>query len=412
MKHLLVIGYVWPEPNSSAAGSRMMQLLHFFMKGGYQITFATGATRSLYAEKLEDLGITTAKIKVNDASFDDLLREIQPEIVLFDRFMMEEQFGWRVSEVCPEALKILDTEDLHFLRKVREISFKKGIAEQDLLFTSEATKREIASIYRCDLSLIISEAEMELLKNQFKVDPQLLLYLPFLLEEISGEESRGLPRFQERQHFISIGNFYHEPNWNAVLTLKEQVWPLIRKKLPNAEVHVYGAYASEKVFNLHNPHTGFLVKGRAENAEKLMQSARVCLAPIQFGAGLKGKFLQAMQCGTPGVTTTIGAEGISGKIEWPGAIENDPAAFADAAVNLYENEDAWKKAQSNGFNIINTRFSKSIFEKVFYNRIFELSGKIVEHRKSNFIGAMLQHHQHKSTYFMSKYIELKNKGKE
>ena len=408
MKHLVVIGYVWPEPNSSAAGSRMMQLLHFFLKTGYQITFATGAARSPFAEKLENLGIATAKIQVNDASFDDFLKEIQPKVVLFDRFMMEEQFGWRVSEVCPNALKILDTEDLHFLRKVRETSFKKGIPKEELLFTTEAAKREIASIYRCDLSLIISEAEMELLKDRFNIDDHLLLYLPFLLEEISEENSGALPAFQERQHFISIGNFYHEPNWNAVLTLKEQIWPLIRKKLPNAEVHVYGAYPSEKVFNLNNPKTGFLVKGRAENAENVMQSARVLLAPIQFGAGLKGKFLQAMQCGTSSVTTDIGAEGIAGKMEWPGAIVNDPAAFAEASINLHENESDWKKSQRNGFNIINTRFSKSEFETVFSNRISELSGNIFTHRKRNFIGGMLQHHQHKSTYFMSKYIELKN----
>jgi glycosyltransferase involved in cell wall biosynthesis len=390
----------------------MMQLLHFFLKTGYQITFATGATRSPFAEKLEDLGIKTAKIQVNDASFDGFLKEIQPEIVLFDRFMMEEQFGWRVSEVCPTALKILDTEDLHFLRKVRETSFKKGIPEEELLFTSEVAKREIASIYRCDLTLIISETEMELLKNQFNIDEHVLLYLPFLLDKISEEDSGVVPTFWERQHFISIGNFYHEPNWNAVLTLKEQIWPLIRKKLPDAEVHVYGAYPSEKVYNLNNPKSGFLVKGRAENAEKVMLSARVLVAPIQFGAGLKGKFLQAMQCGTSSVTTAIGAEGIAGKLEWPGAIENDPEAYAEAAANLHENADDWKKNQSNGFNIINTRFSKAVFEKVFYDRISELSGNIVAHRKRNFIGAMLQHHQHKSTYFMSKYIELKNRGKD
>lgn len=411
MKQLLVIGYVWPEPNSSAAGTRMMQLLHFFLNRRYEITFATGASRTPFAEDLEKLGIKTEKIQVNDAAFNELLKRLQPQIVLFDRFMMEEQFGWRVSEICPHSLKILDTEDLHFLRKAREMSFKKGLSAGDLLFSSEAAKREVASIYRCDLSLIISSAEMDLLIEEFKINEDLLMYLPFLLDKVSEEETTKLPKFRERNHFISIGNFYHEPNWNAVLTLKEKIWPLIRKKMPEAEIHIYGAYPSKKVFNLHHPATGFLVKGRADNAQKVMQSARVCLAPIRFGAGLKGKFLQAMQCGTPSVTTGVGAEGIAGELAWNGFIENEPKAFAHAAVHLYQDENIWNTAQCRGFKIVNTRFLKTAFEASFSKRLSELRENLGEHRRKNFIGAMLQHHQHKSTYFMSKYIELKNKGR-
>ncbi len=409
MKKLVVIGYVWPEPGSSAAGSRMMQLLNIFQKSGFEITFATGAARTPFAEDLEEKGIKTAKIAVNDAAFDDLIAKIQPQIVLFDRFMMEEQFGWRVSEVCPGALKILDTEDLHFLRKAREMAFKKGISEEDFMLESDLAKREIAAIYRCDLSLIISEAEMQLLKNQFNVPPRLLHYLPFMFKEIPEEHAASLPTFSNRRNFISIGNFLHEPNWNAVLTLKEKIWPLIRKQLPQAEMHVYGAYPSKKVFNLHNPAEGFLVKGRAENSEEVMTAARVCLAPIKFGAGLKGKFIEAMRCGTPAVTTSIGAEGIPGELPWNGAIEDDNEAFANAAADLYQKENAWKQAQENGFRIINTRFSKRAFEAAFLEEIEDVQSNLEKLRKQNFTGAMLQHHLYKSSYYMSKYIELKNK---
>ena len=412
MKKLLVIGYVWPEPNSSAAGSRMMQLLEFFQKRQFEITFASGASQTPFAEDLGKEGIETAKIAVNDAAFDEFLADLQPEIVLFDRFMMEEQFGWRVSEVCPDAIKILDTEDLHFLRKAREMAFKKGIFEEDFLLESEMAKREIASIYRCDLSLIISEVEIQMLKKVFRVNEELLYYLPFLLSEISEENFKAFPEFSRRKNFISIGNFLHEPNWHVVLTLKEEIWPLIRKKLSDAEVHIYGAYPSEKVFNLHNPATGFLVKGRAENSEIVMKSARVCLAPIKFGAGLKGKFIEAMRCGTPSVTTTTGAEGIPGDLSWNGIIADNNKDFANAAVELYTNEELWKEAQKRGIEIINSRFSKKAFEEAFWTQLLQLKKDLQTHRKRNFTGAMLQHHQHKSTYFMSKYIELKNKGKD
>ena len=127
MPNLLVIGCVWPEPNSSAAGSRMLQLLDFFLSENYEITFVTTAARSEFAVDLEEMNIASEVIQMNHPSFDDLLKRIQPNLVLFDRFMTEEQFGWRVDETCPNAIKILDTEDLHFLRKTRIEAYKKNI---------------------------------------------------------------------------------------------------------------------------------------------------------------------------------------------------------------------------------------------------------------------------------------------
>ncbi|MBZ9629878.1 glycosyltransferase family 4 protein [Salegentibacter sp. LM13S] len=408
---LLVIGCVWPEPNSSAAGSRMLQLLQFFLAENYEITFVSSAARSEYAVDLEKMNITSEVIRMNHPSFDEMLKRIQPDVVLFDRFMTEEQFGWRVDEICPEAIKILDTEDLHFLRRTRTEAFKKNIPAESLYFDGDITKREIASIYRCDLSLIISEVEMKLLQNEFSIPKDLLHYLPFLLEPITEEKQLGRPEFNQRQNFISIGNFLHEPNWNAVLYLKEEIWPVIRQELPEAKLEIYGAYPSQKVWNLHNEKEGFIVKGRAENAETVVKNAKVCLAPIQFGAGLKGKLIQAMQCGTPSVTTNIGAEGIASDLNWNGFITNDSQEFAQKAVQLYSEEKLWKTSVKNGFKIINLRFDKAVFQKRFSEKLFDLIQNLNFYRKQNFVGKMLQHHQHRSTYFMARFIEEKEKNK-
>ena len=115
-QQLLIIGTVWPEPRSSAAGARMMQLIQFFKKEGAEITFACSASNLEYSENLDRLDIKTKQIKINDSGFDTFIKELKPSVVLFDRFMTEEQFGWRVAEHCPDALRILDTEDLHSLR--------------------------------------------------------------------------------------------------------------------------------------------------------------------------------------------------------------------------------------------------------------------------------------------------------
>ncbi|APY11779.1 glycosyltransferase [Seonamhaeicola sp. S2-3] len=407
-KNLLIIGFVWPEPKSSAAGSRMMQLIEAFLRAKYQITFASACAKSDNAFNLESIGVSQVSIELNSSSFDDFVKALNPEVVLFDRFMTEEQFGWRVAEQCPNAIRILDTEDLHCLRRGREQAYKDKFSFEKKYLFNDTAKREIASIYRCDLSLIISEVEMEILKNDFKVDKSILMYLPFMLSEISVETIKSLAKFNKRKHFITIGNFLHKPNYNAVLYLKETIWPLIKKKLPKAELHIYGAYCSNKISQLNNEKQGFLIKGFADDVNQVMQCAKVCLAPIRFGAGLKGKLVDAMQNGTPCVTTSVGAEGMFGNIEPNGFIEDNLEAFAKKAVQLYQNETLWKEKQQNGFKTINNRFNKNYFEKELIKQVEIISQELNARRLNNFTGQMLQHHTLNSVKFMSKWIEEKN----
>ncbi|MCF8254816.1 MAG: glycosyltransferase family 4 protein [Bacteroidia bacterium] len=408
---LLIIGYVWPEPNSSAAGKRMMQLISWFKQNKYSIVFATPAQETDFMVSLESLGITCKSIALNDSSFDKFVKDLNPDLVLFDRFMMEEQFGWRVHKNCPNAIRILDTEDLHFLRNARQIDGQEGkeLGFQDL--QTDMAKREISSILRCDCSLIISEFEMNLLVQTFKIDPKLLLYLPIWMDTKSITSLEDFLPFEDRTDFVFIGNFWHEPNWHAVRYLKEKIWPFIRKKLPKANLQIYGAYPSQKVFDLQNTKQGFIVNGRAEDALEVITKAKVFLAPLLFGAGLKGKLLDAMLAGTPSITTQIGAEGISGEFNWPGFVENNPEEFALKAVELYTTKLLWEDCQMKGLEILRSRFSQNSFEENLKQKINYLVENIDEHRLQNFMGSILQHNSLASTKYMSKWIEVKNKLK-
>ncbi|MCX2575492.1 glycosyltransferase [Pedobacter sandarakinus] len=403
-KKLLIIGLVWPEPTSSAAGTRMIQLVELFLRHGYEITFASAASKSDFSHNFSGTSVTEQQIKLNDESFNDFIRTLNPVIVLFDRFMIEEQYGWRVQQECPDAIRILDTEDLHCLRSARQQSEKK---QTDLNFFSEVAKREIAAVLRCDLSLIISETEVEILSETFKIDKALLHYLPFLEDNIDTEITKNWQSFEDRSDFIFIGNFLHEPNWNTVQTLKTKVWPILRKKLPGVNLNIYGAYPTEKVFQLSNKAEKFLIKGRAENARATLSKHRILLAPIQFGAGVKGKFIDAMQAGTPSLTTSVGAEAMAGDLAWNGFIENDLEVFAEKAVALYLDEAAWLAAQQNGITIINERYADKKFGHDFISLIEEIDLK--KHRQNNFIGQILNYHTAQSTKYMSLWIEEKNK---
>ncbi|ENA1814450.1 glycosyltransferase family 4 protein [Flavobacterium psychrophilum] len=406
-KTLLIIGLVWPEPKSSAAGTRMLQLIALFQKKGFAIVFASAAQESDFSYDLKSINVVTKKIVLNSNSFNDFINELNPEIVLFDRFVIEEQFGWRVYENCPNALRILDTEDLHSLRLTRQNAVKKNIAfELSDLLASDIAKREIASVLRCDSSLIISEFEIKILVETFKIDPNLLHYLPLSYDFILENE---LLDFHQKKDFVFIGNFLHEPNWDAVKQLKEKIWPEIRNQLPDATMHIYGAYPSQKVLQLHNKKEKFIIHGRAKNANEVIVNAKILLAPMRFGAGLKGKLLEAMQAGTPSVTTNIGAEGIKGNYNWNGFVEDDFLAFISKAVLLYCEEAIWNESQKNGFEILKNRFKSDLFENLFLDRVCFLQSNLENHRNLNFMGCLLLHHTALSTKYMSRWIEEKNR---
>ena len=407
MHSLLIIGQTFPEPTTTAAGGRMLQLIEMFISHGYGITFASSASSSEKSFNLDSIGVATQQIAINDSSFDDFVKQLNPTLVLFDRFITEEQFAWRVTQSCPKALKILDTEDLHFLRKARQQALKNATDVKDANLFTETAKREIASILRCDLSLIISEFEMKLLTDTFAVSKEILYYLPFMVTKLP--DSSNFPEFEQRTNFMTIGNLLHGPNVDSVLYLKKEIWPLIKKQLPQAELYIYGNYAPQHILELHNQKQGFYIMGWADSVAHVMQKARVCLAPLRFGAGLKGKLLDAMLYGTPGVTTSIGAEGMYGDLPMPGVIADTPERFAEHSVAIYSNKIKWQENAQRGVEIIKERYNGKAISRDFMTRLDALKTNLKLHRQAHFIGQILQHQSLQASKYLSKWIEEKNK---
>jgi hypothetical protein len=420
---VLVIGYVWPEPRSSAAGGHMMQILETFLQQGWDITFSSPAGTGEHRADLAALGIREVPIELNNSSFDTFISELAPDVVLFDRFMMEEQFGWRVEKHCPDAVRVLEMSDLQSLRDARHQRLKNRLKASDdtndfnelfapalreefeFMADTDLAKREISAIYRCDLNLMISEVEIELLVGQFGVPRSLLHWCPLMID-LPGDPP--VP-FEERAHFLHIGNFRHAPNWDAVLWLKTTIWPLIRAQLPAAQLHIYGAYTPPKATALHNAAQGFHVMNWAEDALQVMSATRVCLAPLRFGAGIKGKIVDAMLCGTPNVTTPVGAEGMHGDETWPGAVTRTAREFADNAVQLYNDKAQWQNAQLQTQVLLAKRYQHSTHGPALMERLVHCQEHLAQIRRNNFTGSMLRHHHHKSTQYMAQWIEAKNR---
>ncbi len=409
---LLVIGHTWPEPSTTAAGQHMLQLITAFQDRNYQITFASTAAKTEYSFDLKTIGIEEVPIRLNHASFDVFVENLQPNIVIFDRFMVEEQFGWRVAEHCPNAIRILNTEDLHSLRESREIAHKAGAQfEKSSWLQLDKTKREVASIYRSDLTLLVSTFEMQLLEETIGINKELLLHLPFLLNEIDAKATTQWPSYEARNGFIAFGNGKHAPNVDSFKFLKTTIWPLIRKELPDAKLHLYGAYLPQQIQEMHNPKEGFLVHGWIDDLNTAIQNSRVVLAPLRYGAGIKGKINSAFANGTPAVTTPIGVEGITGTANYSGLAANDSKMIAQKAVALYQQGELWKKAQAEGSTIYNQNFSRHKLEQLLFKRIEQLCNNLAKQRENNFMGSLLQHQTLSTSKFMSKWIEEKNRKK-
>lgn len=407
---LLIIGHVWPEPATTAAGQRMMQLLETFRDFGYIAIFGSTAAPTTYSLDLKAMQIESVSLEMNHSSFDEFIQELKPHIVVFDRFMTEEQFGWRVAEFASQAVRVLNTEDLHSLRKSREACYKVG-EEFSLNHWKNhpMTLREMASIYRSDLSLMISSYEMQLLTHEAEVPDNVLLHLPLMTEELYPDDVLSWPNFNERQDFVCVGNGKHAPNIEAIKTLKKTIWPQIRKTLPKAKLCIYGAYLPQQVLEMHNPKEGFEVLGWVEDLWRVLQNTRILLAPIQFGAGIKGKLIDAMENGTPSITTPIGAEGMHDNGLWPGAICSDLEHFAQSAIELYQNQEAWSKAQTQGIMIINSQYAKRKLQNKLNETLEDIGNQLELHRTQNLVGRMLQQQGFAATKYMGRWIEGKQK---
>ncbi|MBT8269388.1 MAG: glycosyltransferase family 4 protein [Bacteroidia bacterium] len=409
MFRTLIIALVWPEPNASAAGTHMMDLIDALRPVSETIDFACTSGPSAYPEDLDNLGVVKHSIQVNDPNFDFLIKDLNPDLVIFDRFMAEEQFGWRVADICPEAIRILNTEDLHGLRKSRQLQLSGHDLNSSGFVENDVMKRELASIFRSDLSLIISEFEMDWLQSHAKLNEDQLHYFPLLTADSASEGKNKDREFDNRGGFVMIGNFRHAPNVDAIYFLKEEIWPLIRKMEPSAEVRIYGAYMPENLKKLDSEQEGFYLMGHAENLSQVFNHARILLAPLRFGAGLKGKLMDAMSQGIPFVTTTYGMEGFSNFEGVPSAVADDPGSFAKLAIEMYHDAQRWEKHRLRGFEFINKYFNREDHLNMLRAGIENFAEQKNDLREGNLLGSVFRHQSLQSTKYMSKWIEEKNR---
>lgn len=411
-KRVFIIGTVWPEVTSSAAGLRDENLVSSFLDSKWEVFYSSPSQENQYSDLLKEKGVIVYSCPANDSGFDAYIQKINPQIVIFDRFLMEEQFSFRVREAVPDALRIVDTQDLHFLRRARLRALESNYSLEDIskcnipLFSQDLV-RECASIFRSDLTLVLSLIEIKLLEEKFNIPKELLFYLPFSYDK---EKIQKNNQFSETKNFFFIGNFRHAPNWDAVKWLKKDLWPEIKKKCPDSELHIYGAYPPKDAMDMDHKESGFRVFGPLSNLFEKIKNYRVNLAPLRAGAGIKGKITDSWRGGIPTVTTGVGSEGLcfpDGR--FGGMSVNGGDHFIRASIELYTQEEKWKKCRDIGIEFLETYMLKDHNTNRLMRKIEETLKHFKHARERNLFQNILWHEQFQRTKYFSKWIEEKNK---
>lgn len=370
---LLYMAPVWPEPTSTAAGVRTQAIITR-MQRTYDVHFLSPCKPNQHSAALERTGVHVYQCPANrEARFLEVLNRVQPALCIFDRFYCEEAFSFMVQLHAPSAMRVLDMQDLHSLRNERMVNFKAGSSVPRIGDTSAPSAnspmllREIASIMRSDLSLVCSCAEMDLLIRLYGV-PEAKLVEAGLFADVPSSSEPAVktdgscqgPAFEDRQHLVHLGNWKHPPNFDACQWLAEGgLWDDMRLALKargeqGTELHLYGAHATHAAQKLHDPARRIFVKGHMNDISQLAKY-RLSLAPLRFGAGLKGKIVDSWVHGTPVVMTEVGAEGlhISDRQVSPVVYEtNDNKSFADVAAATYCDSSLWHSMQRSGIRVL------------------------------------------------------------
>jgi glycosyltransferase involved in cell wall biosynthesis len=431
------IGWEWPEEHASAAGVRTVALARALRARGHRVAILACAAENPASEGLRAEGFAVRRAPANRGrETREALGKDAPDVVVFDRFLAEEAFGARVREDFPRAVRVLDMQDAHALRRKRMEAWKGGAsAEEVVLATPDARdvdlQRELGSATRSDVTLACSRVELEWLATTCGLRRERLCEASFFHPRIApgvigANEVEVRDDFERRRGFSTVGTFKHLPNVDSVEFLAAQVWPLIRKELPEATMEVYGSYPNAKVERFHAPKQGFYIRGRAERLETPLRAARAMLAPLRFGAGIKGKVLDAWTHGLPVVTTPIGSEAtvlgvnefwtpeaapVTPETGWGGFGDCTSARdVADAAVALHENFDTWHLAQANGARVMQELFMHDVNMPKVIDVIERSVETIDETRAVDFAGQSLWYHTDRSTLYFSKWVELKETG--
>ena len=354
IRRILVIDYAVPTPDRDSGSVRMFGILRIMRNLGFSVTFAADKLENelQYISALNDLEVNVLQ------GYTEIRSHLQKYgngyfAVIVSRPEMGERYLSVVRAYAAHAQLDYDTVDLYYLR------FKRGAeltGNPDLVKKAqEYYQLEMLCCATADRVFAITDTEKKIIQqnwpnSQVEVIPNI------------HSVNVSLSPWSAREGLVFIGGYDHQPNVDAVVWFVQEILPIIAKSIPGIKFTILGSNPPDAVCSLAS--SNVIVEGWVPDPEPYFCATRVFVAPLRYGAGMKGKVGQAMSLGLPVVTTQIGAEGMQLKDNVHALIADTPEAFAAAVVRLYNDEALWKRIQQGSAAHIDKNFSESAVESI------------------------------------------------
>ncbi|MDR6843048.1 glycosyltransferase [Pseudoxanthomonas sacheonensis] len=366
-RQILIVDEAIPQPDRDSASLRMFNLMKMLRQANAHVVFLATehapeqqAPEQQALRNLQNMGIEVwyppfcssppAWLAEHGKRF---------SVILACRYYLASKIMPLARKHSPQASFVLDTIDLHYLRESRaaQLAGNEALAKSAL----RTRQRELAVISDADLTLVVSGMERDVLA---KDAPASKVDVLSNLHEVAGP---GLP-FLQRRDLVFVGGFRHTPNVDAVRWFVQEVFPRVRQRLPDVAFHCIGGDVPDSIAAL-GKQEGVVVHGHVPNLDSAMDGMRIAVAPLRFGAGVKGKINLSMAHGQPVVATGCAVEGMHLQEGIDVLVADEAQAFADAVARLYDDEDLWNRLSRNGLENVARHFSmeaaRDVVRRVF-----------------------------------------------
>ena len=354
-KNILVIDHHLPMPDRDSGSLRMFQILKILHALGHRVTLVPDNLADIppYTGELQKRGIKVIHYPYIKKVRDYLIGHgSEFDVVVLSRCQFARKHMTDVRLYAPLSRIIFDTVDLHFLREEREAHLS---GDSEILQKAKETKQcEYELIDQSDETWVVSNIEQRLLQDQ-RPDKSIQLVSNIV------DVRRSQTPFALRRDWLFIGSFQHPPNTDAVLFFLKEIYPLIAESLGDAKFYIIGDKVPPEIVSLANEK--IIVAGLQRDVGPFFDSVKLSVAPLRFGAGVKGKINQSMAFGVPVVATSVAVEGTGLHDREEILVADEPEDFAKALIELYQNEQLWNKISENGLNKTRALYSTDAARK-------------------------------------------------
>lgn len=359
-RRVLVLDHCTATPNQDAGSITIFNLLLLLREMDFQVTFIPEDNFLYMPEYTSDLQRNGIEVIYAPycTSVEQHLKETarQYELVFLFRPKVVERHLDTIRKFTPNAKILYHTVDLHYLRMQREAALLKDAGKKRK--ATEMKRRELAILRTVDASIVHSPIELDILKKEV---PAAKIHVFPLIMDIPGTH-KG---FGSRKNIVFVGGYQHPPNVDAVKYFVTEIMPLLRSRLPGVHFYAVGSQVPPEIRALASKDV--IITGFVEEITPLLDNMRISVAPLRYGAGIKGKVGTAMAVGLPVVATPMAAEGMLLTDGENILVADGATAFADTVVKLYEDAALWNRISKNGLEFAENSWGAEAAWKILSN---------------------------------------------